>query len=69
MRSIGALVGALLIGFGALILVASETESGHTFGMVLVVVGGVVFLCTLIFPGQIARSIQRAAKYLWTKKL
>ena len=47
--SLGALVGLFLIWLGVVILVASEIGADLTLSMVLVVVGGVVFLCALIF--------------------
>ena len=59
---LGALVGAFLFGFGALLWLFGGTP---VMGSVFIIGGGVVFLCALIFGRQIAYSIQRVGKYLW----
>ena len=58
---LGALVGAFLIGYGVL----GALFLNGTGGIVLIVVGVVVFCCALIFHRQIARPIQMVGKYLW----
>ena len=67
---LGALVGAFLIWWGWLIwsVYGYLDKDRRAASIALFVGGGVVFLCSLRFHRQIARSLQRVGKYLWATK-